>query len=307
MLFSAQDSTTGFKFPEQAKFYKVLPHKTDREIDDWLDPHYAIAPHLTSRKNRLFLFLSGSYGDPSNQCLILQTAAQLGYYAINLCYPNSWTVAGLCRNSVDLEAHDKVRWEIIDGIKRSNLIDISRANSIENRLIKLLLYLHQQHPEEGWFDYIDGNFPKWESIVVAGHSQGGGHAAIIAKEHIVDRVILLGAPADYNRILKRPASWLSTPHITPADRYYGFAHLQDPGIKRISIAWRLLGMTAYGSPVNVDSTPLPYHQSHQLVTRANPASRQKYHGCVAVDAHTPKLPDGTPRFKSVWQYLLGDT
>ena len=40
--------------------------------------------------------------------------------------------------------------EIIDGTDRTPKVTISRANSIENRVVKLLQYLDRAHPSEGW-------------------------------------------------------------------------------------------------------------------------------------------------------------
>ena len=57
---------------------------------------------------------------------------------------------------------------------------ISRANSIENRLTKLLQYLAAQFGEEGWSRFMAHDGPRWARIAVSGHSQGGGEAAMIA-------------------------------------------------------------------------------------------------------------------------------
>jgi hypothetical protein len=288
---------------ESMSVYQVPPELTDRTIDNWLDPHYIALSRSPFRQNKLLLFLSGSYGKPGRQLLFLQEAVGLGYHAINLSYPNTWTVAEICEDCQDINCHEKVRLEIIDGEKRSDQIEISPSNSIINRLVKLLLYLHQQQPEENWLQYLEGNAPKWESLIVAGHSQGGGHAAVIAKEYQVARVIMLGAPADYSPVFRGLAPWLSADHATPADRYYGFIHLKDPGFARVQRAWNQLGMTAYGSPINVDRQALPYNHSHCLVTAATPARPEKYHGSVVNDIQTPKLLDNKPLFKQVWRYL----
>jgi hypothetical protein len=48
-----------------------------------------------------------------------------------------------------------VRLEILDGTDRTPLVDVDRANSIENRLIKLLQYLDANRPGEGWGGFLD--------------------------------------------------------------------------------------------------------------------------------------------------------
>ncbi len=286
----------------------IGPQATEPQINDWLEPHYVINPSSVA-VNRLFLFLPGSFGNPNRQTLITQQAAKLGYHAINLNYPNSWTVGSLCKTSRDPNCTGNVRQEIIQGQDTSPEIEVNRANSIENRLVKLLQYLSQTYPEQGWSQYLDGDLVRWNLLVVAGHSQGGGHAAMIGKLHQVERVVMFGAPADISRRLRALAPWLSEPGATASERYFGFAHAQDPGIKRIVKAWEALGLTSYGAMVNVDvehaSTFTP--NSHQFITSAAPALPQKYHGSVVTDSTTPRSSDGTPMFKEIWQTLLAPT
>lgn len=284
--------------------YEIMPQATDRAIDNWLEPHYVALSKTAPPQKRLFLFFAGSNGRPDQQKLIVDLAAELGIHAINLRYPNSWTVASLCGASRDRDCHEQVRLEILDGVDRTAEISVNQANSIENRLVKLLRYLHGQHPDQGWLEYLEGDNPKWESIIVAGHSQGGGQAALIAKQHQVARVIMLGAPADYSRVHRGLAPWLTKPSPTPVERYYGFVHTQDPAVQKIKEAWKSLGMDAAGAIVNVDTEPPPYQGSQQLTTSANPAQAGKYHGSVATDRTTPRLPDGQLLFADVWRYLI---
>lgn len=44
-------------------------------------------------------------------------------------------------------------------------------------------------PAEGWEQFLENDSPRWNTIVVAGHSQGGGRAVYFAKLHPVERVI----------------------------------------------------------------------------------------------------------------------
>ncbi len=285
--------------------YNISPRETDGSINDWLESHYVVTNKSIPSNDKLFVFLSGSGGKPKGQREITREAAKLGYHAINLRYPNSWMVAQFCKRSNDENCYEKVRSEIIDGKNRSDMIDVNPTNSIENRLIRLILYLDKQHPDQGWSQYVkDGTKPTWESIVIAGHSQGGGHAAMIAKKYRVARVIMFGAPGDFRKKFRSQAPWLGTLGATPAEKYYGFVHSRDRGIKRILESWELLGMADYGSLVNVDKEKSPYNRSHRLTTEETPNRQGKYHGCVVTDSTIPRLMNGTPLFHSVWRYLL---
>lgn len=284
--------------------YEILPAQTDKAIDEWLEPHYVAVDTSVAAQQKLFLFLCGSHGNTSRQRLIVQQAAKLGYHAINLRYPNSWRITDLCAVSTDCDCQEKVRLAIINGSQGAGELKISRANSLTNRLVKLLVYLYEQNPSEGWLQYLEGLSLHWQKVVVAGHSQGGGQAAMIAKDHLVARVIMFAAPADYNRLHDSPVPWLSKEHVTPAERYYGFAHWQDAGFPKILQAWQCLGLASYGAPVNVDEQAFPYGYSHQLFTNLGSLRRRHVHGSVVVDAATPKLSNSMPKFQEVWQYLL---
>jgi hypothetical protein len=284
--------------------FEVEPQSTDPAISDWLDPHYVVIDKSVKLRNKLFVFFPGSFGKASRQQLITQVAAKQGYHAINLNYPNSWTVGNLCRKSPDPDCSGNVRKEIINGKDYSPLVDISPANSIKNRLVKLLQYLNQQYPQQGWSQYFNGDTIKWDLIVVSGHSQGGGHAAMLGKQHQVARVVMLGAPSDYSAVSGQPASWLAALGQTPPEQYYGFVHIKDEGYDRIQKAWELLGMANYEPVVNVDGKQPPYNHSHRLITDIMPDRFDKYHGSVATDVTTPKRVDGNPIFQEVWQYLF---
>lgn len=288
----------------------VLPASTDAAIDTDLDVHVAInpAPAVTA-KQRLFVFMPGSFGKPQNVRAIVREAAASGLHAIGLNYPNNATVGSLCSGSADANCHGNVRTEILTGTDTTGLVSITRANSIENRLIKLLQALHAQAPAEGWNAYLtSAGQPDWPRIRVAGHSQGGGHAGVIAKRYAVDRAIYFSAPAD--TVAGQPAAWMSAVGVTPGTRQAGFAHVRDElvSLALISAAWQALGVT--GPLTSVDGATAPFGGARQLTTdaAANPSgtAQAPLHGSTVVDDVTPRAADGTPLFAPVWRYLALD-
>ena len=284
--------------------YWIHPQDTDSKISAWLDSHYVCINTDVVNQNLLYLFFSGSYGKPKKTQLITQAAANNGYYSINLKYPNSWTVGSLCNFSKDPECYEKVRLEIIDGQDRTNKVNVNRSNSIENRLIKLLIYLNTNHPEQNWSQFLTASDEIiWSKIIVSGFSQGGGHAGMIAKYHHVSRVIFFASPKDFSDYFNAPAAWLYDTHITPAEKYFGFNHFGDNSAEQLEI-WSALGMPDSVHVINVDSCGYPYEASHQLLTHKDLCVERKYHACVVTDNATPLLIDGTPLFKDVWRYLF---
>ena len=299
----------------QRQSYFIFPGETDAQITTDLQPHYVATNKSASQQGLLFLFFPGTGGTPFLQQELLATAADIGFHTIGLNYPNDLAVnRDLCiGQSADLDCYSNVRLEIIDGLDRTPLINITRANSIENRLIKLLIHLRERFPNDGWEHYLDDdNTIKWSSIVVSGHSQGGGHAGIIGRYHLVARVVMFAA-MDYNGRQMRPANWIampeSTPNATPAERFYGFSHQLDDSVNFNVLSgqvWPAYGMNAFGPVANVDEAAPPYGLTHSLTSNLD-APNDNFHGCVVVDRELAFQPDGTPVYKPVWEYLLSDS
>lgn len=230
-----------------------------------------------------------------------QLAASLGYHVISLRYPNALS-ASAARFDEDAGEFERFRLALIAG-GTSKHISLPRHESIEHRLIKLLQYLVATRPAGQWQQFLtaDGSI-RWEAIAVAGQSQGGGHAALIALHHQVARVICTGAPKDFNLKLDAPAAWLTRESATPKSRFFAFNHLQD----RQAATWpqqlanlRALKLDAFGPFVLVDVTQPPYRHSHILVTN--------YPGgtLTSQEAHTAVISwRNAAVFERVWRYML---
>ena len=293
----------GREKPEpSAELLDVLPQATDQTLTGWTDPHIVAAPLRPSPTPHLWIFFGGSYGKPQRQLTLIDHIASLGHWAINLRYPNDWTIGGLSRRSTVSHTHEALRLQILDGRDRSGLLPLPPQDCILNRLQKLLLWLSARQVGKGWDAFLDGGAPRWDRIAAAGHSQGGGHAAILGKHLSLERVVMLSAPAD---CVEEGASapWLARDGATAADRYRGFAHLRDPAIARILGGWESLGLSRFGAPVRVESSEPPYENSHQFVTDRE-VEDDRHHGSVAVDRFIPYLRDGSPAFRPVWSQLF---
>ncbi len=301
----------------QRQSWFILPKDTDAQIDTATEAHYVCLNKAVAARNQLLVFFPGTGGLPRHYQLISNTAADMGFHVIGLNYPNDESVnfdfcGGL---NTDLDCYAKVRLEIKDGIDRTPLLNMTRPNSIENRLIKLLIHLRSRFPGDGWAQFLSNDSTIiWPSLIVSGHSQGGGHAGIIGRYHPVARVIMFAA-MDYNSRERKPANWIavpaSTPNATPAERFYGFSHQRDEAVNFAILSaqiWPAYGMNAFGPVVNVDAVAPPYNNTHSLTTNLEPASGApqlgKYHNGIAVDVYTPNQQDGTPIYKKVWEYLL---
>jgi hypothetical protein len=293
----------------QADDIRILPSLTDPLIKTFDTPHcvYPLARSASNDRHQLLLWIPGTQPPgaeskgPGAAGRFCELASRLGYHAIVLKYPNDESASAV-RHDRDPAAYERFRLALIEG-GTSPHIGVDRAESIENRLIKLLLYLRQHRPKEGWDQFLsaDGGI-RWEVIAVAGQSQGGGHAALIGVKHLVARVICFGAPKDYSLALNAPAAWLQSDPATPRARFFAFNHLQDhqactpeEQLKNL----RALKLDLLGAPVNVDAEPPPYRHSHILMTDY-PGTR-----LTSKVAHTTGInPRNEAVFGKVWTYLL---
>ena len=283
----------------------VAPATTDPAIDRALDNHYVWLDTTARSNHKLFVFLPGTGQNPSSFQLVQQEAARLGYHVIGLMYPTAGGLAKVCPTTPDPSAcYQNSRLEIVDGIDRNGVVNVNVANSIDNRLTKLLQYLTQQYPDEEWDRFLLRDQPKWSRIAVSGHSQGGGNAAMIAKIRRVARVVLFSSVTD--SIHADAPSWVAT-HLTPAERYYGIAHDRDGFYRPIRTGWDSLGLDVFGAPATPESSSPPYDGRHMLVTDLTPQGGfvgTNAHGAPSNDLNTPLGPDGTPLLRDAWRYLL---
>jgi len=289
----------------------ITPHRTDDRLVPGQPAHFIALHRDVEQRGLLFLFLPGTGNTPEAYRSITRLAALNGYHAIALSYPNAVSVNFTCTGEPSLTCHESMRTEIIWGRDLSDKVTVDSLNCIAGRLSALLRYLARDFPQDGWGAYLGKNgLPVWNRIVVAGHSQGGGHAAFIAKKKLAAGVIMFSS-VDYCTAIDRPAPWLSAKGVTPASRYAAFGHERDQSFPLYlqQRAWKALRLTTVHPSVGTDTAVYPYHSAQALVSNIPPASRSPasetpFHNAVIVDYDTPRAADGNPILKNVWRYLL---
>ena len=284
----------------------VAPQATDPAIDRFLDTHYAWLDTTARSNQKLLVFMPGARQAPAMFQRVQQEAARLGYHVIGLMYsdnPQGFTI-GCSVDPDPATCYENGRLEMLDGIDRSPFMAVNEANSIYNRLTKLLQFLAAQYPNEEWSRFLLHDAPKWSQIAVSGHSLGGGEVAIIAKPHVVDRVVLFSSVTD--SVHGEAPAW-EVGHKTPTERYWGIAHDRDGFFPGIRAGWDSLGMAVFGPAVAPETNEPPYGFTHMLVTDLTPVGGfvgTNAHGAPSNDLNTPLGPDGTPLLRDAWRYLL---
>jgi hypothetical protein len=296
--------------------FSIIPSATDPAIKTFNSPNLIYVnrdivveqkPELAQDRHELLLWLPGTGSKGNQQVAFCNLAADLGYHVITLVYPNK-IPAAICRDDSDSNAFENFRMAVIHS-GRTKYIFVEKPESIENRLIKLLLFLKEKQPKENWEQFLntDGTI-KWEMIAVGGQSQGGGHAALIAIKHRVTRVICAASPKDYSKKLDVPAAWYGDESATPKACFFTFNHCQDPQgctPQQLLNNLKALGLDAFGAPVDVTIEDFPYHHTRILTTsypEANAPSESSIwafivHGSVVANANAD-------HFKQVWTYML---
>ncbi len=284
---------------EEPSWSALDPTATGEGITAGFGDHVVAVPGGDPR-GELLVFFPGTGAEPNWYSTFLEQAAGLGYHVIGLAYPNDLSVNfDLCQGSTDPRCAVDAREEILRGTDAPGLdLAIPPQDSAIPRLVAALEHLTETDPGGGWDRYLDPDAtPTWSRIATAGHSQGGGHAAFLARSEEVARVVLLDAT--------EPAPWTTEPMATPASRMWGLAHADEPIVAPIERSWENLGLP--GEPVDIDAAVAPWGNSHRLITstdecRGDPASRGYHHNCPVVDEY---LPDPVPpSLIAAWDQLL---
>jgi hypothetical protein len=272
------------------KVLRIDPQQTDAAIAQVHGPHVAVYDPQVPSVHRLFVFFTGTGARAETSLAIDSAFASWGYHAIGLDYENS-VLAVACAHSQDSACFDHYRETIVTGAPGSEKISVDPANSILNRLQKLLVYLVKTDPDGGWDEFVAGGQPVWSRIVVAGHSQGSGHAAYIGKMFQVDKVLMFSGPQDYLDDLDEPAPWQSRPSATPPSRFFAFLNENDPFNVHHQIAncAALMGVAKPGT----------------LMVEPGQAIHGDYQILINSETEHPHGSTLLPEFENVWKYMAG--
>lgn len=289
LLVSALFVFSGTSAFAQVKMLYVQPEQTDTAITTVHSPHVAMYDPQASPQHRLLLFINGTGSKATNGLALDRTFAKWGYHAISIDYENNVLTASL-GHSTNSMVFDQYREAIVTGAPVSDRVKVDAANSILNRFQKLLVYLVAHNPNGGWDEFVKDEKPVWNRIIVAGHSQGSGHAAFIGKMFNVDRVLVFSGPQDYLDDLQKPAPWQGGPSATSPSRFFAFLSTNDPyNINHQKANCRLL----MGLPKPETLAVKPgeaIHGHYQILI--NDVPKKNAHGSTI-----------SPQYANVWEYM----
>lgn len=287
----------------------VKPIDTDSRYQAVQDSHLVITDAMNVAPHTLLLFLPGTGADAKSYRIFPRSAAALGYASIVLAYPNDLSAGGGCGASLQDTCYEDFRREVCYGTNLHPAIEVDTLNSITERLKYLLRFLHLQNSNQGWDQFLNGDQINWSKIATAGHSQGSGHALLLAKDQPLKGCFMFAGPQDYHFNPERPSLWLSSSSATPIDRLFQFSHLDDEvtAYNRLYRSAVAIGLTATRDTADVDLNSPPYGQAHCLYTRVTPRNEafgNSRHNSPVVDFYSPKLGNAWV-YQDVWDYMLG--
>lgn len=295
---------------------------------DTAAPNLVVQPRTASR-GQLVVLLNGTGLSPQSEQRLAGVAADSGFHVISLRYSSDTGTSAACPSAAfGAECHRTFRAETVFGAGVPDptgaaydnpAVSVSGANSVVNRLLKLVAHLSATSGAEGWGSFLqstggvcDVEDPvygacdlDWSKVVLVGHSLGAGVALYLAKFHDVARLALLSGPYDQYRdgpqIVVAP--WITEGGFaTPAADMAGLIHTGDPNLSGVVATWNQLSLP--GPVRSVDAASPPYDGSQQLTTSVTPQCAldpNGPHNSTAVDSCVPTADRLTP----AWKQLLG--
>ena len=285
------------------------------------DDHHRVAAPVADRRDELVLYLGGSGSSPSHYDDITSHVAGLGFGVINLSYPNAVPIGVTCIASD--ACYTNSRGEITFGATagypgvpdyQALTQNVDVANSVIGRTVALLDHLAQS--DAYWSQFLiptPGSpytgthsgpaLPDWSKIVISGHSQGGGHAAFVAMQVPVHRVVMLASPND-TVLTVSGASWISAASATPMERFWGIRHVNEGSLgSKVPERWDAMGGVGVGGAANGMEADIGNGSGdplgrQRLVLTVETASQADNHSSMAADTkYLPGVPDA-------WDYVF---
>jgi len=268
--------------------FTLDPKTVDPQAADYISDQFAQLDTRAAPLGLLVFFLPGANNTPSDWRNHGRKLAEFGFHVLIPHYDNAW---GTACNGQPGSCNADTRWEALTGEDVSSVVDISRADSAEGRVLAMLGYLVTNDPGGDWGYYLNGDGTlRDDKVVMAGISHGATSAG------------LFGSRRAFHRVVMHSGGWGSvgsTP-ATPITEYYGLAHTGDPQFDAIVGSWESAGVP--GAPTSLDGQGAPFGDSHRLITSATTTYP---HCSVVVHSSSPTNPDGSYVFEPAWRYLYG--
>ncbi len=309
----------------------VEPSATDPAITaDLINQNFASIPSGVAA-GKLAVVLPGTSASTLGYSEMTRALRNRGYHVIVLRYASAVATYSACPDGAAATAPDcfrSFRSEVTFGSGVADpsghafdnpVANVSRSNSVVNRLTKLVDRLVAIAPGNGWGQFqhrgpsgaclqVDATYGgcsiDWTKVAAVGHSQGAGVALYLAKFFPLDRVVMLSGSFDAYDLgggNYTVAPWITeAPLAVPVSRIGVMLHTSDPSVGRIRAVADGVGVV--GPETDVGSSSSPFGGSRWLATSQTPTcalDSAPSHNSTAVDGC---VPDGA--YDDAWTYLV---
>jgi hypothetical protein len=304
------------------------PHLTDPALPPDTDrPNTSKMPTVAPR-GELAVVLNGTGADPLALTKLQRVLSDNGYHVVGLRYSSALGTRAACPDSVAEswpECQREFRNEVVFGagvtapdgtVSDHPGLAVDATRSVHNRLLKLIAYLHQRFPLNGWnqFQLTDGSGCElvhpvhgaceldWSKVTLVGHSQGAGVGLYLSKQFDVGRVAMLAGTADVFRVdgERIVAPWIAEGGFeTDRADITSLVHTGDPDVGDHRAVAEALDLP--GVEISTTLIPRPYFGSRRLSTSLAPAcviGTGLAHNSVATD------PCVRNELFQVWEYMV---
>ena len=279
---------------------RILPSDTDPRIrnyngEGWF--HWVYRAPGVPDKGKIVVFLAGTNGKGRPPEDFSKMAAKEGFPVLGVAYPSLVSISVLddARNPA---AFARARNNIINAGTPIGRFRTEQPDCIQSRLHHLVHFLAERQPGEGWEKYLTPNGEiDWSRLILVGQSQGGGHALFMAMEHPVERVLMFGAPKDFNKFHHEPAAWYRRPMATSLNRLFSYVHSQDRqgcSYPEQLENYRAIGLLPKYRIVNADESQPSYGGTRLFTSTRSFQTSEEAHGYPLFNAVN----------KPVWKYML---
>jgi pimeloyl-ACP methyl ester carboxylesterase len=199
--------------------------------------NYALEPSGSARST-LVVLLNGSGSTPAELTFdpaqnLFVAAAASGNHVLAIAYRSDVAVVTMCGSRP--ECYGGSRSTLVNGVfapdADSSLTNIREDEGIIARIDQAIRALVVARPNGGWGSFIaTATAPAasdriaWPRVIASGHSQGGGHAAYMAKQFPLMRVVQFSSTCDAAAGV--PAPWTAAGSgwaASPATIFFGFS------------------------------------------------------------------------------------
>jgi hypothetical protein len=310
--------------PQSPLFYNCSQYQ--QEV--WNAPSLAISSKQVRSTNPIcVVYLPGTGGNAYQYIKgLLSSISLLDLHLISLSYlSTSYSVLDMNRlcgdinynNNVDMTTCiNQLHATVVFGSESSTIWQIHPSDSISHRLLLTLQSLG--HLDPSWKEFFspskthEPSSVRWDRIIIAGHSQGAGHAGYIAATQLTYGAVLLSGIQDccsYSTYMNSNIS----PWVTPSTRLSILFHSYED-LKGLIVAntdQYLPGL----SPIeytSASSTPLQQSQYFYVKdpvqnSSSCQSSSRPEHSSTATDTCSPLDPWTQPTgylYQRIWQHLI---